>query len=100
MIGKEKPLCIIAGKNIVINGDVAFTRRDFGARKGDFTHWYYCSKAENIIINNSHHWAIRPKFKHFKSYRLWFKVWCFGFWRMTLLRKDAVYLTGVLKKQL
>ena len=88
---EDKPLCFIVGDNVEINGDVAFTRHNFNEYVGDFTHWFYANNVKNLSITNCCHTSIRPPINNFKLWYLWF-------WHMTILRKDAVYLTGVLRK--
>lgn len=87
---KNKPQCIVVGDNVIIDGDLSFTRNNFGEFVGDFTHWYEATGCNNLTITNCYHTSIPPKLKQFKLWFLWF-------WHMNILRKDAVYLTGVLR---
>lgn len=80
----KPPMCILAGNNIYVNGDVAFAKKPF-------TNVYLVTGTQNIYVNNSVFCNKTPKIKDFK-------LWCLWVWHMNILRKDCVYLTGVLRK--
>ena len=87
-IYEVKPICH-AGNNVVIDGDVIFTRHPVGLYVGDFTHIYKVN-GMNITIMNTIQGC---KLSHFKPLRIKM-LWI---WHMVILRKSHVYLTGVNK---
>ena len=83
-----KPICHL-GNNVVIDGDVIFTRDPVGMYIGDFTHVYKVN-GMNVTIMNTIQGCRVSNFKPLKLKILWF-------WHMVILRKSHVYLTGVNK---
>lgn len=79
-----KALCIVASDNVAINGDVVFCKL-----QGVYA--YSVEGRSNITIMNSYFCIRYTKNLPLKLKLLWF-------WHMVILRKDAVYLTGVLRK--
>ncbi len=87
----EKSMCIISSDNVLINGDVAFTKYKMNDPRNNFTKVFYGRNVENIVTENTFYSCIMPSIKNFKLWVLWV-------WHMKILKKDAVYLTGVLRK--
>ena len=82
-----KALCIIASKKIVIDGDVAFSN---GVTGHGYNAIIYGPNGNTTEFTDAGftYYSCRPN--GFKLNFLWF-------WHMIVLRKKAVYLTGVLK---
>lgn len=83
-----KALCVIASKKIVIDGDVAFSK---GFTEHGYGAMIYCPNGNIAEFTHAGftYYSGRPK-RGFKLNALWF-------WHMVILRKEAVYLTGVMK---
>ena len=82
-----KALCVIASNNVIIDGDVAFSK---GFDSHGFDCMVYCPYGFQVEFTKAgfSYYSCRPS--GFKLNALWF-------WHMVILRKDAVYLTGVNK---
>ena len=82
-----KALCVVASKQVVIDGDVVFSS---GLTGHDYDAMIYCPNGNipEFINSGFTYYSCRPN--GFKLNALWF-------WHMIVLRKKAVYLTGVLK---
>lgn len=81
-----KAICVIAGDNVVVDGDVIF---NIPKRSGT-EYSYYAHGINKLSITNTltiHKWC--------RS--LGFKLAILWFWHMVILRKSHVYFTGVLK---
>jgi hypothetical protein len=88
---RVKAMCFVCS-NTVLDGDVAFTKGLVGEYLGDFTHVYQLQENfYNIELNNCVYSSSFRKCNTFKLKLLWF-------YHMVLLRKDYVYLNGVLRK--
>lgn len=82
-----KAICIIAGDNVLIDGDVIFNKPE--KSRAVFT-YYVNHPVNNLTIKNT--WCTDRWNKH-----LGFKLSVLWFWHMVVLRKSHVYFTGVLK---
>lgn len=82
-----KAVCIIAGDNVVIDGDVVFNKPE---KSGAMFAYHIDHPVNNLTIKNSC-FAVRwDRHIGFKLSILWF-------WHMVVLRKSHVYLVGANK---
>lgn len=80
-----KAVCIIAGDNVLIDGDVVFNKLE----KSGFQYSWSAYGVNNLTIMNT--WTVE---KYHRS--IGFKLSILWFWHMVILRKSHVYLTNVL----